>query len=607
MTALNWGLAPADDAVARVELDLIDRIALSGLGNGAADNGTGAQNAAMASEEAADTASGAGEPGASEMAIGTTYNVLIVYSGDPRYRPAFDAAEARWEQIITGEIPDVNTSSWGLIDDLRVDARIETIDGVGGILGSAGPDGLRSGSRLPYHGNMRFDSADVENLFVNGQLANVILHEIGHIIGIGTIWDDLGLQTGARYTGANALAEYRTLSGNPGATFVPVETDGGPGTAFGHWDEDTFDNELMTGFLDSGRPNPISRMTIGALRDFGYTVELGVADAYQMPGGPPQPPPSGSTPPSALPPAGPPADKNDFNGDGRADILWQNDNGTPGIWLMDGFNRLAGANVGFNPSPSWKVKDAGDFNSDGHADILWQNTNGMVSIWLMDGLNRIAEGGEAFNPGPTWKIKDTGDFNGDGRSDILWQNDNGAAGIWLMNGLSRHQDSGIGFNPGPTWKVKAAGDFNGDGKADILWQNDNGAAGIWLMNGLNRIADSGIGFNPGPSWKIKDAGDFNADGKADILWQNDNGTPGIWLMDGFNRLADGGVGFNPGPTWKVKSASDYNGDGKADILWQDDNGAPGLWLMNGLAVIAESGIGFDPGPSWKVIEHADLI
>lgn len=35
----------------------------------------------------------------------------------------------------------------------------------------------------------------------------------------------------------------------------------------------------------------------------------------------------------------------DYNGDGKSDILWQNDNGTPAVWLMNGFNVVSGANV----------------------------------------------------------------------------------------------------------------------------------------------------------------------------------------------------------------------------------------------------------------------
>jgi VCBS repeat protein/hemolysin type calcium-binding protein len=297
----------------------------------------------------------------------------------------------------------------------------------------------------------------------------------------------------------------------------------------------------------------------------------------------------------------------DFNGDGRGDILWQNDNGAPGIWLMDGLHLVVGNNVGFNPGPSWKVKDAGDFDGDGKTDILWQNDNGTAGIWLMDGLTKLADGAVGFNPGPSWRIKDAADFNGDGKADILWQNDNGSAGIWLMDGLTRLADAAVGFNPGPAWKAKAAGDFDGDGKADILWQNDNGAAGIWLVDGLAKLADGAVGFNPGPSWKVKDAGDFNGDGKSDSLWQNDDGAAGIWLMDGLGVIADGAVGFNPGPSWKVKSASDYNGDGMSDILWQNLDGAPGIWLMDGLAVSAENGVGFNPGPSWNIVDHPTLL
>ena len=65
---------------------------------------------------------------------------------------------------------------------------------------------------------MEFDSADVASMFANGIWTNVILHEMGHILGIGTIWSLLGLKNGAgNYIGAHGLAEYRALSGNPSA------------------------------------------------------------------------------------------------------------------------------------------------------------------------------------------------------------------------------------------------------------------------------------------------------------------------------------------------------------------------------------------------------
>ena len=45
-----------------------------------------------------------------------------------------------------------------------------------------------------------------------------------------------------------------------------------------------------------------------------------------------------------------------FNGDSKADILWQNDDGTPAIWTMDGTNVMSmGAAGSFNPGSDWHV------------------------------------------------------------------------------------------------------------------------------------------------------------------------------------------------------------------------------------------------------------
>ncbi|TMJ65629.1 MAG: hypothetical protein E6G83_12660 [Alphaproteobacteria bacterium] len=43
----------------------------------------------------------------------------------------------------------------------------------------------------------------------------------------------------------------------------------------------------------------------------------------------------------------------------------------------------------------------GDFNGDGFADILWQNSSGAVAIWEMNGTS-LRAGAILANPGPTW-------------------------------------------------------------------------------------------------------------------------------------------------------------------------------------------------------------
>jgi hypothetical protein len=298
----------------------------------------------------------------------------------------------------------------------------------------------------------------------------------------------------------------------------------------------------------------------------------------------------------------------DFDGSGFSDILWQNNDGTPGIWAMNGFTALtigpAGPNTPWpsNPGPSWHAKGDGDFNDDGNADILWQNLDGAPGIWLMNGLTATAMSTVGANPGPAWAIKDTGDFNFDGKADILWQHDDGTPGIWLMDGLTVLASGTVGTNPGTSWQVKGSGEFNNDGKSDILWQNIDGTPGIWLMDGMTVLNQGPVGTNPGAAWQIKGTGDFNNDGKADILWQHADGTAGIWLMDGLTPTATSAVGTNPGTSWHVVGSGDYNGDQKSDILWQNDSGQAGIWFMNGLSVLSAGVAGsFNPGPEWHII------
>jgi hypothetical protein len=92
-----------------------------------------------------------------------------------------------------------------------------------------------------------------------------------------------------------------------------------------------------------------------------------------------------------------------------------------------------------------------DFNGDGFADILWQNTSGEAYIWELNGASVIGRA-SLGNPGQSWHIKGTGDFKSDGFADILWQNDSGEAYIWEMNGTSVIDRASLG-NPGSSWHV----------------------------------------------------------------------------------------------------------------------------------------------------------
>ncbi len=222
-------------------------------------------------------------PPASAFQIDLTFNGLTASQ-----ITIFNQAADRWEQIIVGDLPNV-TFNGQVIDDLLIAASAVPIDGVSNILGQAAPDGRRNGSELPFHGFMQFDTADMAAMEANGTLFEVILHEMGHVLGVGTIWDNLGLLTGAgttnpRFLGAQATAAFNQIFG-ANANSVPVEgLPSGPGSADSHWRESVFGNELMSPFIGAAG-NPISRVTVASLADLGYTVNLNAADNYVPPGG----------------------------------------------------------------------------------------------------------------------------------------------------------------------------------------------------------------------------------------------------------------------------------------------------------------------------------
>jgi hypothetical protein len=132
---------------------------------------------------------------------------------------------------------------------------------------------------------MMFDTADLAYMADLGIFDEVVVHEMGHVLGIGTLWNFrrsllTASLTDPRFVGLEAIAGYRAVGGASQA--IPVEEGGGQGTRRSHWDEESFDTELMTGFI--GRRAPLSVMTIGSMADLGYDVNTAVADDYKITG-----------------------------------------------------------------------------------------------------------------------------------------------------------------------------------------------------------------------------------------------------------------------------------------------------------------------------------
>ncbi len=200
-------------------------------------------------------------------------------------RQVFQKAAERWDGVLNTGFPPVEVDGETL-EGLLINAAIEPIDGPEGTLGQAGPTHLMPGSELPVKGIMQFDAADITRLEIEGSFEDVILHEMAHVLGFGTLWARQGLIDGSgtmdpRFTGQQATAEYTTLIGTESEP-VPIANTGGAGTREGHWRELIFGDELLTGFL-SGQERPLSRLSVASFADLGYEVDLAAADSYELP------------------------------------------------------------------------------------------------------------------------------------------------------------------------------------------------------------------------------------------------------------------------------------------------------------------------------------
>ena len=258
-----------------------------------------ATSAAVTTDTAVFTATGQ----TAQYEIDISYVVPV----SPTRHAAVDSAVAKWSRIIYGALTPVSVTAPAgscfskkvpainqTVNGVLIFVELDSIDGPFNILGQAGPCFIRSSSRLPLVGIIQLDTADLALIESHGDLNNVVLHEMGHVLGYGTIWDplDLNLLVAAKedggidphFVGPQAGAEFTSIGGGnyTGGAPVPVEDSGGLGTVDGHWRERVFHTELMTGILNSGVPNPLSVVTVGAMGDEGYLVNYGAADTYSQ-------------------------------------------------------------------------------------------------------------------------------------------------------------------------------------------------------------------------------------------------------------------------------------------------------------------------------------
>ena len=169
---------------------------------------------------------------------------------------------------------------------------------------------------------------------------------------------------------------------------------------------------------------------------------------------------------------------------------------------------------------------AADFDGDGRADIVWRyyGTGGYNCLWLSGvGQGSAAVDDARLAPQAVTiqdetnldnKIVGTGDFNNDGKEDLLWRNKtDGANFVWTMNGTTFAGTAPLQAETNLSWDICGTGDFNSDGKTDILWRNRaTGGNKVWLMNGTTRTGEVLLTAEVNQTWDIGGAGDLMGTG-----------------------------------------------------------------------------------------------
>ncbi len=251
--------------------------------------------------------------------------------------------------------------------------------------------------------------------------------------------------------------------------------------------------------------------------------------------------------------------RGDFGDDAKTDLLLRNSLFTKHVvWQMDGLTRTAGVLVTPDVTDTnQRAVCTEDFDGDGKTDILFQNvTNGALEAWVMGGTNGtdrqsiLPITGAPALPGTItdWTLAACGDVDRDGKTDVLWRNNaTQKLRVWLLNGaggwtadLVSTPDQAVDAN----WQVTALLDYDGDGNTDFLWYNySSGRIVQWFMDaGFARTTGAFTSPNAAGdnNWKVVASGEYGQGaagtgpiGAGDIIWRNEtSGRIVGWLMDG---------------------------------------------------------------------------
>jgi hypothetical protein len=185
----------------------------------------------------------------------------------------------------------------------------------------------------------------------------------------------------------------------------------------------------------------------------------------------------------------------DFNGDARDDVLFQRtkDNTTRIGYLSSSLT--ASIDLGSLPitTPSAQPDDnsdvvgTGDFDGDGRAEVLWHDlTHDTYRTWKFSGGSNTSGAtvtSTVLTLAGCWRVLGIVDVDGDGQADLIGQSSDQSNVVWLKmsHGVPAAAQTILPM-PDPRWRF-AGGSRFGSGQTGLLWYDrHSGLVARWLVD-----------------------------------------------------------------------------------------------------------------------------
>ena len=240
------------------------------------------------------------KPPIQPMPLGNGYQITLVdISAQPIAQPIapninqiINKARARWERALLSDLPGTITYPAGkifcnsytlpsslFVDDLVIFYKFETFSSNTELAKTGICDYVidpTSGQATTRAALMTLNTLCLSSQYID-RLEYIVLHEMGHAVGFGTIWGLYDVLSPAD----NIYLPYywKGINGNRG--YSEIGGVGSPEVDLirNHWKESLHKSEIMTSNLGTG-PVYFSKMTIRAMQDIGFQVNTSEADVY---------------------------------------------------------------------------------------------------------------------------------------------------------------------------------------------------------------------------------------------------------------------------------------------------------------------------------------